>query len=109
MSDKFKSYQSTEKVDAYKVTDKHGEDVVTSGGAVRASKGDYVVRGSDGSVRVMDSEAFGLAYRSAATRSARKAVAKRTEAQKPPTPPVAQTENESAADRVKAAKKAASK
>jgi hypothetical protein len=99
------TYHSKETVKARKVTDKDGESVVTSRGTVQAAKGDYVVHHDDG-VTVQEAESFEARYKTQTTKRAnRRPAAKRAE---PPVAPVAQTGDESAADRVKAAKKAAS-
>ncbi|HEX8349299.1 MAG TPA: hypothetical protein VF598_05015, partial [Hymenobacter sp.] len=76
---KFTTFQSKETIKARKVTDKAGEDVVTSNGNRRAERGDYVVD-RDGAVDVMQKADFENQFktRTAPKPAAKKAVSKRT-------------------------------
>lgn len=84
------TYHSRETVKARKVTNKDGEDVVTSRGAVHAAKGDYVVEHDDG-ITVQQGAEFEARYKAPSTPKKRAQSASKTPA-KP-----------SAAERVKAA------
>jgi hypothetical protein len=76
---KYATYNSTESVKAYQVTEADGVDIVTSVGSVHAGKGDYVVQLGDDSEQVVPAESFEARYKGTATRKAtstRKSTAK---------------------------------
>ena len=102
---KMTTYHSTATVKARKISDKNGEDVVTRDGGRHGAKGDYVVEHPDGSVTLEEAESFEQAWKTGAKkRTNRRASSRPAES---PVPPVAQDGDKSAAERVKAAQKAA--
>lgn len=105
---KFSTFHSKETVKARKVTDKEGEDIVTSSGPVHLNKGDYVIQHEDG-VTTEEGESFENRFKAPAAKRAaskrRSTPRKRAEAPRKAAEP---TPAPSAADRVRAAHSASS-